>query len=101
MELWAGAPAADRNAVPLRVKRSGEWTVVASGQPFALSAGERVTVVPGIYHRFWAARPDTIIGEVSTANDDAHDNIFADPSVARFPAIEEDEPAEVRLVSEV
>ncbi len=100
MELWDGPPASAQSGRPLRIKRSGEWTTVATGQPFALAAGERVTLVPGIYHRFWPSQPDTIIGEVSTANDDASDNVFADSSVARFPVIEEDEPAAVRLVSD-
>jgi len=100
MELWAGPPASDRLGAPLRVKRSGEWAVVASGHPFTLGAGERVTLVPGIYHRFWPARADTVISEVSTANDDANDNIFADRAVARFPGVVEDEPAAVRLVSD-
>jgi D-lyxose ketol-isomerase len=100
MELWSGPPAADRAGTPIQVKRSGEWTTVASGRPFALAAGERVTLVPGVYHRFWPGRPDTLIGEVSTANDDANDNVFADATIARFPGIEEDEPAAVRLVSD-
>jgi D-lyxose ketol-isomerase len=100
VELWSGSPAAGRVGEPLRVKRSGEWVVVPSGQPFVLQAGERVTLVPGVYHRFWPTRPETIIGEVATANDDAMDNVFADRSVARFPGIEEDEPAAVRLVSD-
>jgi D-lyxose ketol-isomerase len=68
--------------------------------PFEIAAGERVTLVPGIYHRFGPAVADTVIGEVSTANDDLHDNIFADPHVARFPEIEEDEPRAVTLVSD-
>ena len=100
IELWAGPPAATPAGAPVRLKRSGAWVTVASGQPFTLAAGERVTLVPGVYHRFGPTRPDTVIGEVSTANDDVNDNLFADPAAARFPGIEEDEPATVRLVSE-
>jgi D-lyxose ketol-isomerase len=100
MEVWAGPPAADGRGAPLRIKRSGDWVVVAAGEPFTLAAGERVTLVPGVYHRFWPTRPETIIGEVSTANDDATDNVFAELAVARFPGIDEDEPAAVRLVSD-
>jgi hypothetical protein len=33
-----------------------------------------------------------IIGEVSTANDDLHDNFFVNPEVGRYPGIQEDEP---------
>jgi D-lyxose ketol-isomerase len=101
MELWAGPPALERTGISLRIKRSGEWALATTGHPFALGPGERVTLVPGIYHRFWASAPDTIIGEVATANDDANDNIFADPTVARFPEIVEDEPAAIRLVSDL
>lgn len=100
IELWAGPPVSGRPETSLRIKRSGQWTDVAEAQPFLLGAGERVTLVPGIYHRFWPTQADTIIGEVSTANDDLNDNFFVDPSFARFPQIEEDEPAEVRLVGE-
>jgi hypothetical protein len=65
-----------------------------------LEAGERVTIVPGVYHSFWPESPETIIGEVSTANDDAHDNLFVDPHIGRFPGIDEDEPPVARLVWE-
>ena len=100
MVLWAGPPAAGGLGAPLKIKRSGAWISIAAGQPFTLAAGERVTLVPGIYHCFGATQPDTVIGEVSTANDDVNDNLFADPSIARFPTIEEDEPPAVRLVSD-
>lgn len=100
MELWNGAPDTSRSGIPLRVKRSGEWTTVEEGRAFALSAGERVTLVPGIYHSFWPSLADTIIGEVSTANDDLNDNFFAASAFVRFSKIEEDETAVVRLVSD-
>ena len=73
---------------------------IASGTVIHLAAGERVTLEPGVYHAFWALSDDAIVGEVSTKNDDLHDNFFTDPKVGRFPAIEEDEPPFVRLVSE-
>jgi hypothetical protein len=41
-----------------------------------------------------------VIGEVSTANDDRNDNFFADPDIGRFPEIDEDEAALVRLIGE-
>jgi D-lyxose ketol-isomerase len=53
-----------------------------------------------MWHSFWAAGGECIIGEVSTANDDLNDNFFLDPGVGRFPAMEEDEPAAVGLVSD-
>lgn len=100
MELWQGIPSPARERTSLRIKRSGEWETIPEGQPFSIAAGERITLTPGIYHSFWPTVRETIIGEVSTANDDANDNIFADATLARFPAIEEDERPIVRLVSD-
>lgn len=65
-----------------------------------LAAGSRVTLPPGVVHAFWPLSEWCVIGEVSTANDDASDNLFDDPRVGRFPEVEEDEPPLVRLVSD-
>lgn len=73
---------------------------VKSGDTIVIRAGERVTLVPGIYHSFVPASEECIIGEVSTANDDLNDNFFERTDIGRFPGIEEDEPPIVRLVSE-
>jgi D-lyxose ketol-isomerase len=101
VELWAGHPEQTRKGTPVVLRRNGEDFTAPSGEPFVLDAGERVTLVPGIYHAFWGANAEgCVIGEVSTANDDANDNFFADAAIGRFPAIEEDEPALVRLVGE-
>lgn len=51
-------------------------------------------------HAFWPVTGDCIIGEVSTANDDTNDNFFIDPDVGRYPEIDEDEAAEVKLLSD-
>ena len=66
-----------------------------------LQAGSRVTLPPGVVHTFWPLSEWCVIGEVSTANDDAGDNLFDDPRVGRFPQIDEDEPPLVRLVGDV
>ena len=85
----------------MSLSRNGSEFTAASGQPFTLEAGERVTLIPGVYHAFWGdSEAGCIIGEVSTANDDASDNIFVDVRIGRFPSVEEDEPALVRLVGE-
>lgn len=97
-ELWPGAPNPERRGAALTVPRNGQPFTARAGEPFTLVAGERITLVPGVGHAFWPGSVDCIIGEVSTANDDAHDNFFADPRVGRFPAIEEDEPAAFLLV---
>ena len=100
IEVWAGYPKHTEKGAPVRLKHTGEWREFASGDVLLLKAGERVTLTPGIYHAFWPESEECIIGEVSTANDDAHDNFFVSDEIGRFPHIEEDEPALVRLVSE-
>jgi D-lyxose ketol-isomerase len=107
LELWKGHPERLREGelfargdeFPLR--RNGDAMEVRSGEPFVIEAGERVTVEPGVYHAFWPESDEAIIGEVSTFNDDAHDNFFVDPRIGRFPEIEEDEPPVARLLWEV
>jgi len=100
MELWAGHPEKTTKGTPFQLKRNGLPSLVHSGEVTVLEAGERVTLTPGIYHAFWGASAECVIGEVSTANDDRNDNIFFNPGIGRFPGIEEDEPSQVRLVSE-
>ena len=100
LKLWparpdAGAPLPASLVVPI----DGEPATIPTGQPFTLAAGSRVTLVPGVWHEFYPASGECIIGEISTANDDRHDNFFLNPAVGRFPGIEEDEPAIVTLVS--
>ena len=97
--LWAAHPdhvQGRRLSVPV----NGTPRDLASGEALDLEAGMRVTVVPGVYHEFVPTSDEAILGEVSTFNDDAHDNFFADPRVGRHPSIIEDEPARVRLLWE-
>ena len=103
LRLWPARPAA-----PATRHESGEMTIPLDGRPTPwlvsmprpLPAGSRVTLAPGVWHEFYPTSDECIIGEVSTANDDLHDNFFLNPGVGRFPGVEEDEPALVRLVSE-
>jgi len=83
-----------------RAQVNGEWRDIPAGRPLMLSSGERVTLTKGILHAFWADSEYAIVGEVSTANDDAHDNYFEDKRVGRFSRIDEDAPAFVKLVSD-
>jgi D-lyxose ketol-isomerase len=85
---------------PIRLQVNGEFREIPAGQPLVLSSGERVTLTKGILHAFWAETEYAVVGEVSTANDDAHDNYFEDKQVGRFSKIVEDEPACVKLVSD-
>ncbi len=62
-----------------------------AGGRLALSPGESITLLPGVWHAFWGEERDVLVGEVSTVNDDLTDNVFRD-AIGRFPDIEEDEP---------
>ena len=99
VQLWNGVPGRDSGPVAVRI--NGEEREFPTGTVVDLRAGERITLRPGIYHEFWPSSDGCVIGEVSTANDDAHDNCFADPAIGRFPAIDEDGPPVARLVSEI
>ena len=70
-----------------------------AGGKLALGPGESVTLLPGVWHGFWAEGGDVLVGEVSTVNDDVKDNWFRDP-IGRFSAIEEDEAPLHLLVSD-
>jgi hypothetical protein len=82
------------------LKVTGEPRTVAAGAPIDLAAGERVTLEPGVFHEFVPLSDECIIGEVSTANNDVDDNVFAQAGIARFPTIIEDAPVTIRLLSE-
>jgi D-lyxose ketol-isomerase len=84
----------------LRLQVSGVETDIPANKPFILSSGERITMTSGVRHAFWAESEYAIVGEVSTANDDLHDNFFDNPDVGRFSPIDEDEPAIAKLVSD-
>ncbi len=99
VRVWPGLPSGTEGR-PLFLPVDGAPREVLAGAPVELQAGSRVTLVPGVYHSFEPLSGECILGEVSTANDDLHDNFFADPAVGRDPVIEEDEPATVRLLSE-
>ncbi|WP_020529949.1 D-lyxose/D-mannose family sugar isomerase [Flexithrix dorotheae] len=98
IQVWKGKPESNKDSFSIKI--NGEWSDVISGEIIYLNSGERLTIVPGIYHEFYPESEECIIGEVSTANDDLNDNFFINPDVGRFSEIDEDEPRMVRLVSE-
>jgi D-lyxose ketol-isomerase len=100
LELWQGKPEEKNRGQEMRVFCNGKPASVAQGEPLVLKSGERITLVPGIYHAFWPVNGNCIIGEVSTANDDQNDNYFVDERIGRFSHLEEDEPSLVQLVSD-
>jgi D-lyxose ketol-isomerase len=73
-------------------------TLTAGGK-LLLKPGASVTLLPHVWHAFWAERADCLIGEVSTVNDDNTDNIFEIP-LDRFTCIDEDVEPQRLLVSD-
>jgi len=100
IHVWDGLPNETDKTTPFRIKLNGEWSEFYSGDVITLKSGERVTLTPGIYHKFYPLSDECIIGEVSTANDDVNDNLFTNPDIGRFSEMEEDEPAIVNLISD-
>ncbi len=70
------------------------------GEVIVLHPGESVTLMPGDWHAFWGEGGDTLIGEVSTVNDDVTDNVFVSKKIGRFTAMEEDVAPTHLLVSD-
>lgn len=97
--VWKGHPD-ESGTGDFDVQICGVARTVRSGDTIRLNAGERITLVPGVFHEFAPRDGECIIGEVSTANDDVGDNFFVRDDIGRFPGIEEDEPPIVRLLSE-
>lgn len=99
VQVWAGLPAESGNRT-FQLPLNHEPLQVKSGDVIELEPGSRVTLAPGVYHEFYPVSDECIIGEVSTANDDLHDNFFVNRDIGRYPGVEEDEPAIVRLLSD-
>ena len=88
----------DRSAT-LSVSLDGVKQTLPAGGKLLLKPGSSVTLLPYVWHSFWAERADCMIGEVSTVNDDNTDNIFDIPR-ARFATIDEDTEPKRLLVSD-
>ncbi|MCY6379192.1 D-lyxose/D-mannose family sugar isomerase [Hoeflea prorocentri] len=88
----------DRSA-KVSVPVDGRMRTLEAGGLLKLDPGESVTLVPGVWHAFWAEKEDVLIGEVSTVNDDKTDNVFEMP-IKRFSTAEEDTPPVHLLVSD-
>jgi D-lyxose ketol-isomerase len=76
----------------VEVSLDGLRRTVKAGTEIVVRPGESITLTPFMYHEFWAREGTgtSILGEVSTVNDDATDNFFLN-ALGRFPKIEEDE----------
>ncbi|GHU14088.1 hypothetical protein FACS1894161_4560 [Spirochaetia bacterium] len=84
---------------PVQVDCDGIRKTYAPGERFEVPPGCSVTLRPYLYHTFGAS-VDTVIGEVSSVNDDKTDNYFSEP-VSRFADIIEDEKPVRLLCNEV
>lgn len=83
----------------VRVPVDGMMRELEAGGRLRLDPGESVTLMPGVWHAFWAEEGDVLIGEVSTVNDDLTDNVFRE-EIGRFSEIEEDDEPIHLLVSD-
>lgn len=100
LKLFMSAPdgSIDETA-EVRVPTDGVTRTLEPGGVLKLYPGESVTLLPGVWHAFWAEEKDVLIGEVSTVNDDETDNVFAEP-IKRFAQVEEDVEPTHLLVSD-
>ena len=88
----------DREA-GVTVQSDGVPMRLAPGAHLRLAPGQSVTLRPGDWHAFWAEGGDCLVGEVSTVNDDATDNVFEEP-LPRYAHVEEDAEPLRLLVSD-
>ena len=99
VRLWK----ADENEQPTdevcKVQIDGVTTTIPAGEVLRLQPGQSISFEPYMYHEFWSEGGHSMIGEVSTVNDDENDNRFLQ-SPGRYPSIEEDEPAQYLLCNE-
>jgi D-lyxose ketol-isomerase len=100
LELFAPLPdgGIDREA-DVTVPCDGVLRTLKAGGKLSLDPGESVTLMPGVWHAFWAEQKDVLIGEVSTVNDDETDNVF-EMDIKRFGGLSEDVAPVHLLVSD-
>lgn len=89
VQLYNSTESGGLDTTDVEVRLDGLLHRVEAGGVRVLKPGDSITLLPGLYHAFWAEGERVLVGEVSSVNDDAADNRFYEP-VGRFPAIEED-----------
>jgi D-lyxose ketol-isomerase len=90
MKLWQATDDEQLSDEPVTVQVDGITKTFPAGEEVSLGTGESITLLPRMYHTFWAEDAPCVIGEVSKTNDDRTDNRFYE-DVGRFPEIIEDE----------
>jgi len=93
IQLYNSTEDGDLADTPVLISMDGRNYTVPAGTTVRLTPGESITLFPGVYHKFWGEKGEglTLLGEVSSVNDDNIDNRFLEKT-GRFPEIEEDEP---------
>jgi len=101
VQLWNSNREEEKLDTPVAVSIDGTVSTFAAGEDILIHPGQSITLVPGMYHRFFAKKGSgkVLLGEVSAVNDDNIDNRFY-ARLPRFPSIEEDEPARHLLITE-
>lgn len=101
IELFRSAYDGGLSDKPVEVKIDSIKYTAKAGETLVLYPGQSICLTPGVYHRFYGqeGKGNVLIGEVSSVNDDEHDNHFYN-EVGRFPAIEEDCNPTYLLVSD-
>lgn len=93
--LWNADPVTGEQLdTDVVVYQDGIRHVYKAGEEILVTPGNSISLTPYLAHIF-GPKPgtgDLICGEVSKVNDDLTDNYFLEKT-ARFPTIEEDEPA--------
>ena len=96
VELYPSSNTGELADTQVSVLCDGVIRYTDPGGKITLHPGESITLPPRLYHAFHAVNGTALIGEVSSLNDDEHDNYFY-RELSRFPELIEDEPP-VRLL---
>lgn len=102
IRIWPSKFHKKENGLKIKVLFNGyEYKEIVSGREISLKPGQTVTLTPKHVHEFFGdpKGQGTLIGEVSTYNDDKEDNYFID-KVSRFPKIEENAKIKHYLVGD-
>jgi D-lyxose ketol-isomerase len=99
IQLYQSTADEKLSSADVTVSTDGVRRTVKAGGTLTLTPGESITLIGGMYHKFWGDGGRVLVGEVSSVNDDDTDNRFYEP-VGRFPDIEEDEPPLYLLVKD-
>ncbi len=100
IHVWNSVPDDEEEEGSFEMKINGNMQSLENGDIIELQPGERLTIEPEIYHKFYPLSNQCMIGEVSTANDDINDNFFVNKDIGRYASIEEDETPIVQLISD-